>query len=498
MGFECRRIVFNHFYVLKHDLKRTYFFSKKGNEKLVKVGIDKEWATKIHPIYAMMFSLASHPIELNDFIEAVADFMDIDYKKAEAIVLPFLDREEPFYSEYGGVVSQFPRNVLIDAEDTAIPPCSYRPEDFSFQEIDLEQQRSIVSPRTAVFMPNNTCTTDCVYCYADRSSGHKQMAFEQVNAIIRQCKDLNMANFSLTGGDIFRYPYWKDLVKAIIENGFSLDLLSTKTPLSLEDVEFLKKHNVYLQFSLDTVDPGNMKKILGMNEVYWEKVKQTFGYFEKVGLSVKVATVLTVYNATVQQLADLASFFNQFHIISLWEIRVAMKSLYSKANFDELKISKKTLEEVDDKIHALEKEVAFRISWTKQDIRHYFEGKEGSKSFGGSRCSANYSNIMILPDGQVTICEQLYWNPKFIIGDLTKQTVQEVWNSPRALELAFPKREYFRDASPCKKCKLFDDCYAYPNRCIVDVLKGYGVENEDFPDPRCAMAPPFVTELRPV
>ena len=29
------------------------------------------------------------------------------------------------------------------------------------------------------------------------------MAFEQVGAIIRQCKDLNMVSFSLTGGDIF-------------------------------------------------------------------------------------------------------------------------------------------------------------------------------------------------------------------------------------------------------------------------------------------------------
>ena len=387
---------------------------------------------------------------------------------------------------------------MINAEDATIPPSLYHPEDFYFQEIDLEQQRSIVSPRTAVFMPNNNCTTDCVYCYADRSSGHKQMAFEQVSAIIRQCKDLNMASFSLTGGDIFRYPYWKELLTAIVENGFSIGLISTKTPLSLEDVEFLKKYNVNLQFSLDTVYPVYMKKILGMNAVYWEKVKQTFGYFETIGLTVKVATVFTVYNATAQQLTDLSSFFKQFKVISLWEIRVAMKSLYSKANFEELKISKETLEEIDKKIQALEKEVAFHISWTKNDIRHYFEGKNGSKSFGGSRCSANYSNIMILPDGKVTICEQLYWNPKYIIGDLTKQTITEVWNSPRALELAFPKRDYFRAVSPCKTCKLFDECYAFQNRCIVDVLKGYGTENDDYPDPRCAMAPLFISELRPV
>lgn len=105
---------------------------------------------------------------------------------------------------------------------------------------------------------------------------------------------------------------------------------------------------------------------------------------------------------------------------------------------------------------------------------------------------------MILPDGKVTICEQLYWNPKYIIGDISVQSIVEVWNSERALQLAFPKREDFRDISACKKCKIFDECYAYPNRCIVDVLKGYGQENDDFPDPRCAKAPSFKYELRTI
>ena len=44
-------------------------------------------------------------------------------------------------------------------------------------------------------------------------------------------------------------------------------------------------------------------------------------------------------------------------------------------------------------------------------------------------------------------------------------------------------------------CKLFDECMDFPNRCIVDILKGYGPENWDYPDPRCAQAPPFIYDL---
>lgn len=80
MKTEDRKIVFNHFYALKHDLKRTYIFSKERPERrALKVNINNEWITKVHPIYAMLFSLASHPIDLNDFIKEVAEFIDIDH-----------------------------------------------------------------------------------------------------------------------------------------------------------------------------------------------------------------------------------------------------------------------------------------------------------------------------------------------------------------------------------------------------------------------------------
>lgn len=135
------------------------------------------------------------------------------------------------------------------------------------------------------------------------------------------------------------------------------------------------------------------------------------------------------------------------------------------------------------------------IQWSIAQQRKYFVSKNGSRSFEGSRCSANYSNLFILPDGKVTICEQLYWNPRFIIGDLNKQSIQEVWNSPKALSLAFPKKEDFREKSACRSCKLFDDCMEFPNRCIADILKGYGEENWDYPDPRCVKAPKFIYNL---
>ena len=184
-----RKIVFNHFYGLRHDLKRSYIYSREGNlspiNKKANVRVDRYWATKIHPIYAMLLSFASTPILYSKYVCQIAYFLDITNEEVENIIKPFLDRDEPFYSHYGGGISQFPRNVIIDADKASILPKEYNPEEFRFASVDLQQERSFYSPSTVVFMPNNTCTTNCVYCYADKTNGHRQMNFDQVKLILK-------------------------------------------------------------------------------------------------------------------------------------------------------------------------------------------------------------------------------------------------------------------------------------------------------------------------
>lgn len=501
MDSTDRKIVFNHFYGLRHDLKRSYIYSREGSlspaDKRVNIRVDEYWATKIHPIYAMLLSFASTPILYSKYIDHIAYFLDITSKEVEKIIKPFLDRDEPFHSHYGGVVSQFPRNVIIDADKATILPLEYNPEEFRFASVDLQQERSFYSPSTVVFMPNNTCTTNCVYCYADKTNGHRQMNFDQVKLILKECYDLRIRSFMLTGGDIFVYKYWKELLTCMREYNMNIGLLSTKTPLQEDDVRMVKDYHVNMQFSLDAVDSSILKGVVGMNSDYLPRVQKTFEFFDKYKLHYKVTTVLTKMNSSISNIFDLYNFLQQFQGLAHWEIRIAHKSLYSKWDFENLKITKESIQQIDETVQKIKEHSKFKISWEPVDRKHYFQAKQGSKSFKGSRCSANYSNMMILPDGKVTICEQLYWNPNYIIGDLTKQSISDVWNSPRALALAFPKREDFRDDSPCKRCKIFEECYNFPNRCIVDVLKGYGEVNSDFPDPRCAEAPAFLSELRP-
>jgi len=101
-----------------------------------------------------------------------------------------------------------------------------------------------------------------------------------------------------------------------------------------------------------------------------------------------------------------------------------------------------------------------------------------------------------LPDGKVSVCEQMYWHKQFIIGDLKTQSIENIWNSERAITLFNRTKSIYRPGSICCKCSYFTECNNLKRRCFVKVVKAYGLSNWDYPDPRCEYAPEIQTNLK--
>lgn len=489
------RYILNHFYKLRHDVKRSYILSADFVDKKNVNLIQRNWTSRMHPIFAMALSFFSEPKTMADLKEEFVFFFDISEIQAESFITTFLNNQENFKINYEGNVFSFPKNIVIEESEQFTTPIQYLPEYFAYKEVDLVRERFYMAPKTVVFMVNNTCATDCVYCYANKSVRSTNLDFDRLTGIIKEAKDLGIVDFSLVGGEVFLYKHWKELLDVLEVNDLRETLISTKVPISEEDIISLKKRRLSIQVSLDAMDSIKLQQILQVKPDYAERIKNTIRLLDKHEVLFQISTVITKYNNTVDDLNDIFSFLNTFSYLRRWEIRVAFKSLYSRKDFDSIKLSHEEVESIGVWVKEISEKTKMNISWSASNDQKYFEGDNGSSSFKGARCSANYSNMFILPDGKVSICEQLYWNSHFIIGDLTKQTIQEIWNSPRALALSFPKREDFRESSVCHTCDIFDECMAYPNKCIADVIKGYGMENIDYPDPRCSKAPKFTYSL---
>ena len=65
-------------------------------------------------------------------------------------------------------------------------------------------------------------------------------------------------NLALTGGDIFAFPDWKEVIRKVGQYGFT-PLLSTKIPLKEDDIYFLQT-------------------MVRVKEDYIDNVKQMFEY----------------------------------------------------------------------------------------------------------------------------------------------------------------------------------------------------------------------------
>ena len=489
------RIVFNHFYKLKHDLKRSYIISPNNGSSNIKV--HQGLISKIHPVYAMILSFFSNPIFLDEAIENISFFLDMSKEEVKNFVLGLIGNEK-FQSSKSkdGTLNSFPPNILIEEKDAFMKEVLYTPTQFVYKELDLQHERFYSSPIGILFMVNNTCATECCYCYADKKTKPKLLPFDRIKAIIKNAYEANVLEFMFTGGEVLLYKHWKELIQELKNYNYDVPLISTKLPIKGADIDFINKNNISIQVSLDSLNKTELHKILNVSLDYCEKMKQTIVLLDQKGISFQVATIITNYNDKIETLDELCTFLSNFKNLRRWEIRIAFRSMYSRDEFDVIKISRESEQKINEWIQAKQKNTQMNILWSPsfKDDR-YFNSEGGSHNFVGARCSANYSHMVCMPDGKATICEQMYWNPRFIIGDLSTQSIEEVWNSPRALELAFLKKNDFRDNSACKKCSIFDTCYAFHNKCYADVLKAYGDENWDYPDPRCIFAPSFIHDL---
>lgn len=485
------KYIFNNYYCLHHDLKRTFILTNDSERIEPKVPINNRWKSIIHPIYAMMLSFFSTPISIQDAINKIANFFEISEDEVRSFINAIINNTEPGHTDFEGYENGFPINIIIDAEKETHGRRLYKPTDFIFNEFDPLTRRMFVAPLTIVFMPNNNCYTQCLYCYADTKTRKGALSEEEIINFIENASKNKVREILLTGGDFFIHSNWKKILSILISHGYTPDMISTKKPLSIEDIIFLESLGVRLQISLDSIDEDICHNLLSVNKEYVNKMKDSLIRINNSTIPFQVSTVLTGLNDTVEELEKLKFFLSNLSNLRHWEIRVAFKSLYSSSNFDDIKSTRKQIAKIENWVSKNKGSFHTLLLWSPDEDAKYQKTKGGSLNFEGPICSANMTNMVVLPNGDVTICEQLYWNKDFLIGNIKEHTIEEIWNSKKALSIWNRSRNAIKRDSPCHTCKVFSECFKYANRCYANIIKAYGFDNYDYPDPRCHIAPTF-------
>lgn len=379
--------------------------------------------------------------------------------------------------------------ILIEA-DAVIRPAirQYDPMDFVIpvSRVNLKDPR-LRKPYMVYFLPTLFCPQKCIYCYAHTSPKPESglIPLERLREIFAELAGLGVEVIQMSGGEVFARKDIFEIIEAVLETGMTVDL-PTKLGVTYEQAVRLKEKGVaILQVSLDSTDAAILERMIGVKG-YRAKVFKVLADLRRAGLPVRVNAVLTPLNvATVGALID--------HLGSLGNVTRVTLTPYGRSLFchsDDLFISAADVGSVHEQVasrQGLYPHMTVQMTGGAEDEPESEEEKL-RRWKGRALCTANRHGFILLPDGRVTVCEELYDHPDFIIGDLTRQSVMEMWNSPAALALLHPDQSAVPEGA-CKTCEAFEECNAFKGRCWRDILKSYGWDKPYFPDPRCPWAP---------
>lgn len=483
-------VVLNPDYCLKNDLRRIILYSKDT----VRYGGKADFIGRIHPMQAMILSFFTYKESYAKCIENLMNFLHLTQERVEAMVKPFIENEA-LYTEWNGVKIVFPPNVLIilPNSDTEYNAPSVSANDLVCTNIDLLTERYYKGPHVLTLMLNNRCVTKCRYCYADIYSKVNELTTDEILTIIEDAKTINVSNIDLIGGEVFLKKDWHIILAKLVDNNMSPYYLSTKVPVTESIAKSLKDtgYNHVIQISLDSLDAQVLSELIGGGSNYIDKLLKGVEILQRYGFKIQVNTILTSLNCSIEQMERLYTYVKEINNLVYWEIRLPKKPIPCQANFERVKPNPQEVMKVYDFLRKMiVPNAKIAIKTNDEVLNEKFRSEKCSgNSFGGGVCSSLYSSLFILPDGKVTLCEELYWHPQFIIGDLKESSLTEVWNSEKANFFLNKERIVEQLSHSCTSCSCTESCLDAHKRCWTKIVRTYGASHWNYPDPRCERAP---------
>jgi radical SAM protein with 4Fe4S-binding SPASM domain len=449
-----------------------------------------------HPLFAVLLSLFNGEKPFYQVIDEFAYISGMTRESVLPLASQLVENKNEIKIDFNGQPFFFPKNTLIPlTEKNKNDVFHYDPTDFLIPDRQLDfTSRRFYSPMDASFILNNICVTHCVYCFTDQRRPEScRIPFERMKELIREARDIGMRAINLSGGEVFTYKYWRELLKELVDKGFS-PFIPTKYPLNRRKIEELKDIGINrIQLSIDTVKKDEMRKLLRVHEDYHGLILKTLEELDKHGFEIQVNGQITSINQ--DSMKEYFDYLLKFENVRMIRVRPTGYSMYPKGpDYREIRPQKKKLDHIKELVHKQREKHGERVRliyYTPKDKDDFqSSAAEKQKRFRHrALCSGNFFAFNVLPDGRVTICEELYAPPQLIIGNLMTQSIREVWNSERALSLYRLTRDAVSEQSACKTCADFDHCHQVKSICWKMVVYAYGEEKWDFPDPRCPHAP---------
>jgi len=331
----------------------------------------------------------------------------------------------------------------------------------------LFQQDRLPFPVVVQWLVTRLCNRGCIYCYQGATPSARatdsSISAQRVRQILQEAARLGASGFYITGGEPLLREDIYDLLIFSLELGMEPKII-TKQRIPAEAVERLADAGLRrIALSIDSVDPA-VAATMTRVRTYARDILGTVQRLVDRGIEVEARTVLTTEN-----LATLPRTLAELDRLGVRWIRIDRYEPNFERHSDAL------LPSEDQMAWAGERIEDFRAAGGGLEVTLRDPLQAGAVDDFETDivvCNNGIAHLLFLPDGKVSRCDKPLPGGEMVVGDLTRQSVFEVWNSPRMLASLKPPRELYRDTL-CFDCEQFDLCHQR-GRCFYSAALQQG------------------------
>ena len=353
---------------------------------------------------------------------------------------------------------------------------------------EIPQGAKLETPLTLILMPTNNCDVSCRYCYAEKIGPppSEMLSLSRWFEIIDEAASLEIVAHTFSGGDPLTYPGIDLLFERMVLYGMKF-LLPTKSFISKELAtrfsDIGMKELVTIQISVDGISPV-IDELVGSAD-YANRAFASIKNLVDEGFYVRTNTVCTPLN--YREIPDLA---RKLHDLGVKRASITNYARSFYRHDASLFLDEEQIKWVNEEVSRIGSDLGWDDLRANAAIRD-FSVPDRDEQLAGWKdrayCSGGKSCMVIAPNGDIVLCEQVPQRAPFVVGSLREHTIMDVWNSPEIDAFVHPSRELFK-ATECEECDEFDECHAVYGRCFRDAFFTY--RNLYAPSPNCPKAPP--------
>lgn len=337
-----------------------------------------------------------------------------------------------------------------------------------------------------IFRTTDTCNLDCIYCYDKNNRDTKvnvnQQVIEKIDDIVKYFekifinKDKSCSIIFHGGEPLMLSPNtYEKLLNKIKFKNLKLSIQTNGTLINEEYIKIFKKYNINVGISLDGCDEEqNYCRIYKDGRNSFEQVMKNIQLLKdneiKFGIIMTISKkhigkekMIYEFIANKQLNINIRPAFptknnNNNNIMSEEEYAEFFKNMFDIwYNDQEKKVKLKQIREIYD---------AFALM---------LDGKYCSGLCTNAKsCFGKFISLDI--NGDIYTCNRTYGNQRFKIGNLNKQTMDEILEKSKE----FSKNRVNKlEKSKCFDCELYKHCYGGCPANAYNMYEDY-TKSEDF------------------